>query len=239
MKFAAFLALLLSLHIALDGQVIDVKPFDKIMVSHRINLHLEKGDQESVRFEFVNIDPNDLRYEVSNRRLQIYLDGAKLNEPSERFDGYRKSIYSGGQVHAYVTYRDLEKLVVRGEEKITCISPIESEKFTLRLYGESDVDLAALHAGYFRAAMYGENELDIGDGQVETQRFSLYGENAIRAREVNCHDTRTTSFGENDLVINSDNLSVTAFGETEISYAGRMHINRKIILGESAIRSLD
>ncbi|MDH3652377.1 MAG: DUF2807 domain-containing protein, partial [Saprospiraceae bacterium] len=119
------------------GQSISLDAFDKIMVSHRINLHLMEGDHEDLRFEFENIDADKIRYDVSNKRLSIYLEGARLTEPRERIENYRKSIYSGGQVHAYVTYRSLRKLVVRGEETVVCETPIDIEKFTLRMYGEA------------------------------------------------------------------------------------------------------
>ncbi len=229
--------LILTCSLVAQSTIHELDPFDKIMVSHRINLHLIPGDQESVRFEFDKVDPSDLRYSVNNKRLAIYLEGAKITEPQVRHGHYKESIYRGAQVHAYVTYRQLKKLVVRGEEKVDCIGPISSDKFTLRLYGESDVHLASVNAGIFKAAMYGENDLRIDGGMTDLQRYNLYGENEIQVKDMPCHDTRTTSFGENELLINSENLSLTAFGETDIAYEGSMRIRRKIILGEGQIRS--
>lgn len=215
-----------------------LEPFDKIMVSHRINLHLEEGDQETIRFEVENLDPDDIRYEVRHKRLNIFLDGARNTEPQMAYKGYKRSIYSGGKVHAYVTYKSLKKLVVKGEETVSCKSPIDSDRFTLRLYGETDVELVSLNTGYLKVAMYGENELHINEGDIDTQRYTLYGENDIQVKDVACYNTRTTSFGENDLTINSKNLSLTSFGETEIAYAGTMQIGKKIVLGTSEIRSI-
>ena len=220
------------------AQSIPLESFDKIMVSPRINLHLVEGDQENIRFEVENIDPDDIRYEVRHKKLSVFLDGARNTEPQVSYKGYKRSIYAGGEVHAYVTYKSLRKLVVKGEENVTCDSPIDTDRFTMRLYGESEVDLISLNAGYFKVAMFGENDLHIGEGDIDTQRYALYGENDIKVKEVSCHDTRTTSFGENELTINSKNLSLTSFGETEIAYAGSMKIGKKIVLGTSDIRSI-
>ena len=222
----------------LCAQSIPLESFDKIMVSHRINLHLVEGQKESIRFEVENLDPEDIRYEVRHKRLNIFLDGARNTEPQVGHKGYRRSVYAGGQVHAYVTYKSLKKLIVKGEEKVSCQSPLQTDRFTIRAYGETELDLASLSTGYLKVALYGQNDLHIAQGDIDTQRYALYGENDIQVKEVSCYDTRTTSFGENDLTIKSKKLSLTSFGETEIAYAGSMKIGKKIVLGTSDIRSI-
>ncbi len=220
------------------AQTQELKPFDKISISPRIDLHLQKGAKESVHFEFENIDPSKINVEVRNKKLYLYLDGAKNREPVHRDGNHRYSVYRGGSVHAYVTYRQLSKLVVKGAESVRCDDPIQSDKFTLRLYGEIDAQLASLETSFLRAALYGENKLDIKEGNIDTQIFNLYGQNDVSVSRVINEETRTTSFGENDLELNSNHLSITAFGETDIGYLGNPAIKKRIMLGESAIKPL-
>ncbi len=234
--------LVLTLSISFVGaQTHTLEHFDRISVSPRIALKLTKGSEETVRFEFDQIDPDKINFKVSNKKLTIYLDDARTYERSRRgrHGRWRESIYKGGRVTAYVTYRTLKKLVMKGEEDVSIPDPIDQASFVLRLYGESDVDIASLQTQDFKAALYGENELTIREGGAASQVYALYGENRIRTENFHCDRTRTTSFGESNLLISSDAISVTAFGETQISYVGSADVNRRLILGETRIRQAD
>ncbi len=215
--------------------------FNKIIVSPKINLVLQKGEQESIRIRYSNVSPDKINIEVSNNRLRIYLDDARIVEKhrkthSENYSS-NMSIYHDAVITAYVTYRELKVLDVRGEEEVTCDGLIDSEKFKLKAYGEAEITLASLHTKNFKAVLYGENKLKIKEGQAGHQRYRLYGENKIDTRAFESETISTTIYGEGRLSVNaSDEIRINAFGEPQVNVSGNSHISRGIIIGKADIR---
>jgi len=217
-----------------------LNPFDKIVVSPLVSMVLTKGVRESVRLDYENIQPDKVNCVVKGKTLSIYLDDAKYNVKQRKWKEngrtHRQPIYRGVKVTAYVTYRELKGLQVRGEEDVTCTGPLTSKKFNLRIYGESRVTLAALQTDYLKAALFGENSLIIQSGKVNTQRFRLFGENTIDTGQLKCKNISTSIFGESKLnIFASNQLKVTTLGQSEILYAGNARLNRRLVLGEANI----
>lgn len=215
--------------------------FNKIIVSPKINLVLQKGEQESIRIRYSNVSPDKINIEVSNNRLRIYLDDARIVEKhrkthSENYSS-NMSIYHDAVITVFVTYRELKVLDVRGEEEVTCDGLIDSEKFKLKAYGEADITLSSLHTRKFKAVLYGENKLKIRNGETVHQRYRLYGENKIDTHSLSSETISTTIYGEGRLSVNaSDEVRINAFGEPRVSVSGNSHISRGIIIGRADIR---
>lgn len=215
--------------------------FRKVVVSPRVNLILEKGDEEGIRLVYNNIAPEKINIDVNRKTLRIYLDDAKVTEPLIRgLRHNRHSIYQDVSITAYVTYRDIEHLEIRGNQELTCNSPIEAERFTLKAYGENEIRLASIRADYLRTSLYGENELHIRGGKAEFQKYKLFGENRIDARALKSYSAIANSFGESRLKLaTQDNLKVNAFGESEIEYFGDASVSKGLIFGETQIHKLN
>ena len=127
------------------------------------------------------------------------------------------SIYRDAVITAYVTYRELKVLDVRGEEEVSCDSSIDTEKF--------------------KAVLYGENKLKIKEGQTGHQRYRLYGANKIDTRSLSSETISTTIYGEGRLSVNATNeVRINAFGEPEVNVSGTSHISRGIVIGRTDIR---
>jgi hypothetical protein len=219
----------------------DLDSFDKIIVSPKINLVLQKGEQESIRIKYANVSLDKINIEVKNHRLRIYLDDARIVDKHKKThdENYSSnvSIYRDAVVTAYVTYRELKVLDVRGEEEVTCNGTINTEKFKLKVYGEADVTLSSLHANKFKAVLYGENKLKIREGQASHQRYRLYGENKIDAHTLTSETISSTIYGEGRLSVNaSDEVRINAFGEPKVNVTGNSHISKGIIIGRADIR---
>jgi hypothetical protein len=217
-----------------------LQPFHKIVVSPKINVVLTQGPQESVRLEYQNLPPDQINCVVKGKTLRLYLDDAKKKEPQDKWmkhgKAYKRARYKDAKVTAYVTYRELNALQVRGEEKLKCDSPLISKKFKLKMYGESEVSLTALETDYFKAVLYGENHLRVHSGKAQTQRYRLFGENQVDAERLKCRNLYTSSFGESKLnVYASRRLNVMTFGESIITYRGKARFRKSLVLGESSI----
>jgi hypothetical protein len=241
-KFSLLLVFCLCLTLGLQAQEEikkDLKPFNSIIASPRINLILRKGDHESIRLVYHDVSQGKINIEVHHKTLQIYLDNArKVEKMASYTDHYRsrKSMYAGVSITAYVTYKNLESLEIRGNQELTCQDALESDEFRLKAYGENEITLASLKTDYFKASLYGQNVLKIRKGRVVEQKYKLYGENRIDTRDMRSAFASASIFGEGNIRINtSEEVRVDAFGEPSIYVNGGAHVNRRLIFGRTEI----
>lgn len=231
------LAMVLLTH-AQEEVIRKVPSFDKISVSPKINLVLEKGDKESVRVAYSNISPGKINVEVVGSKLRIYLDQARLVDKRDRSsDNHsRVSRYHDVTVTAYVTFRHLKELEMRGEETLTCESNIDVDKFKLKVYGEAEVNLASLNTHKFKASLYGVNNVKIQSGESSHQVYRLFGENKIDTRGFESITASARIYGEGRLRMKAtEEVRINSFGEPDIDIIGNPHISRGIIIGRTHI----
>jgi hypothetical protein len=240
LKFILILAAVCATVIFSNAQPLEkeVKHFTRIITSPKINVILRKGDTEKVVVEYNEIAKGKINVEVTGKTLHIYLDGARKIEKQVNYHGHRgyQSVYDGAHVTAYITYKNLEELEIRGEQEVTCNDPIESEEFILRAYGVNHITLASLRAAYFKVAMYGENKLLIKDGKVTEQRYKLYGENDINTLDMKSAYITTSIFGEGDLRVHSaKEVNISAFGEPTVTVNGAARVRKKMVFGHARV----
>lgn len=243
-RFAATLLAMATAAFAFSQEITRPLPrFHKVVVSPRINLVLEKGDTEEITLVYDQISPDKINVDVDRGTLRIYLDDAKVVERWVRSDEHpnaKRSIYQDVTVTAYVTYRDIEHLEVRGNQDISCSTPIEAERFTLKAYGENNIELASIRTDYLRTSLYGENDLHIGGGKAEFQKYKLVGDNKIDTKSLKSYSAIANSYGESRLTLaTQDNLKVNAFGESEIEFYGDANVNKGLIFGETHINRMN
>jgi hypothetical protein len=219
----------------------ELKPFTRIIASPRIHVILEKGDQENIRLVYQDVSESRINILVKGRTLHLFLDGArKVEKTVKDYDSEhgssRHGIYEGASVTAFVTYKQLDMLEIRGNQELTCRGEIIAPEFLLRAYGENEITLASLETAYFKTALYGKNKLKINNGKVSKQKYNLYGENKIDTQGMHCEYTSTRIFGEGKVRINSsEELRVNAFGEPKIYVDGGGYVNRRIVVGRTRI----
>lgn len=221
----------------------DVAHFDKIIISPHIAVNLIEGNEESVRIDEAGVTDDKINVEVEGSTLRIYLEGAKTVTKNEKVKGndYKmtKSIYDGTQVRATVTYKILNTLSVRGEERIQCESLLDQKDFTLRIYGESQVYLSNVDLEKLKVAIYGESYLEVENGAVGYQKYTAYGESKVNTLAVNNSSAKITAYGESDFRVKvTDRLKVTCYGETHITYEGSPDVDRGIVIGEATIKKI-
>ncbi len=226
---------------AASGQEIqkDLKHFNSVIASPRVNVVLEKGNREAIRVVYDGVSEDKINIGVTGRTLHIYLDKARKVEkmkPETQRHGRRESMYAGATVTAYITYKEIQALEIRGEQELTCKDEIESEEFVLRAYGENEITLASLRTGFFKAKLYGQNRLYVENGRTLEQKYMLYGENKIDTKGMRSDYIITSIFGEGSLKITSlEEVRIDAFGEPQIYVDGGAHINRRLVIGKASI----
>ena len=250
MKKTKIRTLLLTLMILVVSTVIaqkktfDVSSFDEVIISPHIEAIFEKADQQSVVIEDIDVSMDKLNVEVKGNTLHIYLDDAKVYTKSEKvkYDDYKgkHAIYNGTLVSVKIYYTDLEELSLRGEETHRVVSPIETDKLQLKIYGEGEVYLNEIEVQEFFATMYGESYVEVKNGNAKRQRIISYGEGEINTFGVQNATAKVTAYGEGRVRLKvSDELKVTAYGEATVHYKGSPMVNRGLVLGEATIHQIN
>ena len=219
-------------------ETIALDSFDKVVTGQHIALILEKGDRESITLEYNGIEKEKVNVKVKRGKLMVFLDKAKyITKREKEWEGNwdtNRAIYEGKLVTARVTYRNLRLISAKGEQTVSSLNPIASEKLTVKLYGGVNMDLAVEQAEKLRVKLYGNNEVRIGGGKVATQKLLSYGENKIDAGTLKSTTIKAVSYGENDFKVNaSKRVKVSALGESKFSVGGNANLNKWVVIGEN------
>lgn len=206
----------------------ELRNFSKITVGDRINLHLTQGDQPYIKLLSDEINFARVNAVVKNGHLHIYLDDAKM------FD--KHNYYGNRSVEAYVTFTELEKLVIKGDGYTTCEDDIVTNKFILKTYGDNDVRLAGLYASKMVTKAYGDNEILIEKGTIAEQKFKLYGDNQINTLQIASREGKVSIFGESDVRLSAEHqLNYNIFGDADIRFSGSPRVRQGIVMGEKSV----
>jgi len=244
MKPGLTVVLMLVFSVAFAQKATKVSRFDKVIVSPHIEVTFVEGDEESVTIEKSSEPFEKLNIEVNNRTLRIYLEGAKeITGTDKKLNygaGQTKPLYSGTVVTAVVTYKKLNELSLRGEETHLLKSKLDTDRFTLKIYGESKVYIDEVNLGNLVTKMYGESLLEIKSGSIGDQKYTVYGESKINAFGIVGNTSKITAYGESEFQMNvSDEIKITAFGESSIAYKGNPKINKWLHFGDMQISKVD
>jgi len=224
-------------------KVVDTEPFEKVIISPHIEVIFKEGDKESVSIESITVPIEKLNIVVKNNTLNVYLDGAKTttDKKKENINGNKRKtpIYKSTVVRAIITYKKINSLDLRGEEKFVFESNLISDKLRLKIYGESQVYLNEVDIKNLQVSIYGESYLEIIKGEIEKQKFTAYGESKVNTAGIVNTETRLTAYGDGTFQFNvSERLKITSYGEATISYSGSPNLNKGIVIGETKITKI-
>jgi len=242
---AILAAALVSLGLAGYAQTspIDLDPFHKVIISPYIQATFVQGDKESVTITSSIADSSKLHVEVKHGTLRLYLDGAKdipHNEHGEYKGEGSHHLYPDHAVIAKITYKKLDALSLRGQETYLCESPLSTNKFHLRIYGESRVIFTEVHFKNLYTKIYGESSLDVKSGVVNKQYYTCYGEGKVNTTAISGRESKLTAYGEAEFRLNvSDRIKITSIGQAKLRYMGNPDIVKGIHIGGVDMQKLD
>lgn len=187
------------------------------------------------------MQPDKINIVSKGKTLHLYLDDAKMTT-SKRNGSWKKgqvsweNLYRGAKLTAYVTYRKLRHVQIRGEQQLTCRDTLRGDKFTLELMGENRAEIAGLRTDALKVVLYGENKVEINGGHAYDQRYKAFGENRVVAGNLTGETIRTSLFGESSLHLNaSETLTMTAFGESNVYNTGQGRLYKRLTIGENTL----
>lgn len=221
-----------------------VAAFNKVIISPHIETTFVQGDEESVTILENTESKDKVNIEVKNGTLRVYLDDAKMTTKHKKIkkNGVKMKvpIYKGKVLTIQVTYKHIDNLSLRGEERTLCESLINVDAFSLKIYGESQVVFNEIAINEFDVDVYGESQLTIKKGNTKNQNITAYGEGEINLVEVNNKTSKLKAYGEAEFKVNaSEQIKFTAYGEAELYYKGTATISQGLSFGDSKINQID
>lgn len=243
-KNSTIIALVFMGQIVLAQTKKTVESFDKVIISPHIETTFVQGDEESVTI-IDSTEPEDkINIEVNGNTLRVYLDDAKESTKSEKIEknGTKMTvpIYKGKVLTILVTYKNIDHLSLRGEQKTVCESLINVEEFKLKIYGESVVIFNTVNIKEFDADIYGESQLTINKGRIDHQKITAYGEGEINLAAIDNKTSKLKAYGEAKFTVNaSERIKFTAYGEAELYYKGTAQVDQGLSIGDSKINRIN
>ncbi len=219
-----------------------LQDFNQIVAGQHIHLVLTPGDENTLTTDFQDIEEDELVIDQRGKTVRIYLRRAKFLEKSYkiRANGYhsRKGVYGEGKVVVNLMYKDLRKLVIKGEQDVHIDGPIFAKRFRLKMYGEPTITIDEMYAEKLVATAYGECKLDIRGGHSEVLRYRLFGESDLNTEAMKTGLTRVTSFGDSRITLDTDEIGLTVFGEIDIAHVGSLR-HHGLVIGEKQYQRID
>jgi len=244
LKYSLVLLLVCMSLVTLAQTKKPVESFNKVIISPHIETTFIQGDEESVTI-LESSEPEDkINIEVKGGTLRVYLDDAKETTKNESItkDGMKMKvpIYKGKVLTILVTYKDINALSLRGEQRTLCKSLIDEKKFILNIYGESQVTFNHVNFDTFNVDIYGESELIIKKGTTVKQNITAYGAGIINLVGVDNKSSKLKAYGEAVFKIQaSKSIKFTAYGEATLRYKGDAEVNKGLSFGDYEIRRID
>ena len=242
--FIALFTVLVAISSYAQTKTVSVDHFNEVIISPHIEVILTAGDRESITIKNSHIDEDKINIEVNGHKLHVYLEGAKLIPKKEKVNdnGWKskKSIYDGKMVTVIISYKELKALSYRGDQRCKFESPLNTDHFRLKVYGEATIDFDEVNLSHFHATIYGDNKLNFQGGTIAHQKFTSYGESEINIAGVRNETSKITAYGASEFRLNvSESLKVSAMGESVVRYKGNPIIDKGIVIGEVTIRRDD
>ena len=188
-----------------------VAGFTGLSVSSGIDVYLTQGNSEKLTFDVKGIEEDEVKSEVRNGSLKLYIDRKGGN-----------GNYSSGRdrsVKAYVTFKQLTDLQAGGGSEVIGQSSLSFNDLNLDASGGSTVTLS-LKADQLNASASGGADVKL-TGSARSLNASGSSGSDLDARKLTTNTgTVSASSGSTVHVNASQSLTMKASGGSDVYYSG-------------------
>lgn len=190
-----------------------VSRFTGLDVSSGIDVYLTQGNAEKLTFEVKGVDEDEVKSEMKNGVLRLYIDRRGMGWNWGR----------GTSVKAYVTFRQLSNLRASGGADVFGQGTLSFRDLNLEASGGSDVKLD-LKADELNVAASGGADAVLA-GSVQTLNAEGSGGSDLDARRLVASVCNAVSSGGSDVYVHATRqLSMKASGGSDIYYSGAANV---------------
>ncbi len=191
-----------------------VTSFNKIDVSGDWEVILTQGESESVKLE---ADKNLLGL------IETKVEGGDLVIGAKR----NKSLSSEKGLKVYLTFKNLNKIELSGDVKLSATTKLTFDKLQLEGSGSAELNLD-LNANQLDADMNGSSKTML-KGRISEVLFTISGEGSLSALELNINKCTVDISGDgNASVCVKDELNTTISGSGSVQYKGSPLVKKNI-----------
>lgn len=195
-----------------DTRTYQVQPFTKIYLEGAYKVILEQGSQSGLR---IKTDEDNFRY------IDVQSDAQSLNLK------VTKKHFDFGELILYITFKDLEKLVIEGGISLETKGYVDLKDFYLHVEGGASIEMN-MKADHFKLIGQGGVKFEL-DGIVNELDASIAGAGYLNALDLKTKKTnfKIEGFGAGS-VYATDVLNATISGVGKIRYKGDPQVYKKI-----------
>jgi hypothetical protein len=206
-----------------------VSNFTGLNVSSGIDVYLTQGGSEKLTLEVKGIDEDEVKSEVKNGVLRLYIDRKGMMNWNFGRNNY---------VKAYLTFKQLSNLQASGGADVFGQGTLSFKDLHLEASGGSDVKLD-LKADELNVSASGGADATL-QGSARTLNASGSGGADLDARKLTVETCNANSSGGSDVYVNATKeLSMKASGGADIYYYGSAKVLAKSESGGADIKRKD
>ncbi|MFY9150987.1 MAG: head GIN domain-containing protein [Prolixibacteraceae bacterium] len=195
-----------------DTRTYNVQPFNKIYLEGAFKVILEQGNESGLR---IKTDEDNFKY------IDVQSDSKSLSLK------IRKKHFDLDELILYITFKDLDELVMEGGVSLDTKGYIELNDFYLHIEGGANIEMN-LKANKFRVVGEGGVKFEF-DGVVNELNVSISGAgymDAIDLKSKRC-DIKIEGVGTGS-VYATETLNATINGVGKIRYKGDPQVYKRI-----------
>lgn len=195
-----------------DTRTYQVQPFTKIYLEGAYKVVLEQGSQCGLR---IKTDEDNFRY------IDVKSDAQSLNLK------VTKKHFDFDELILYITFKDLEKLVIEGGITLETKGYVDFKDFDLLVEGGANIELN-MKADHFKVTGQGGVKFEL-DGVANEMDASIAGAGYFNALDLKTKktDIKIEGVGAGS-VYATDILNATISGVGKIRYKGDPQVYKKI-----------
>ncbi|WP_080238967.1 head GIN domain-containing protein [Spirosoma rigui] len=201
-----------------------ISSFSGLSVSSGIDVYLSQGNSEKLTFDVKGVNEEDVRSEVRNGVLKLYIERKRMGM------NWGRNTY----VKAYLTFRQLTDLQASGGSDVFGQGTLSFKDLNISGSGGSDVKLA-VKADEINVSAAGGSDVVL-EGTARSLNADGSGGSDLDARKLTVDVCNANSSGGSDVYVYATReLSLKASGGSDIYYYGSAKVLSKSESGGSDI----
>ena len=198
-----------------------VADFTSITVASSMDVQLTKGAATSVRIEAPRDALPVIETRVEGGRLVIDARGC-INTSSRQ------------PMRAFITYRDLGEIELRGSGDVTVTTQIARERLNLSIHGSGDLRVPVA-VRQLELEVFGSGDVHLS-GQTGSGEIELAGSGDIEATKLRAGSMRVRLNGSGDVEVTvSNELDAVVNGSGDVTYRGNPKKVRRSVNGSGSV----
>lgn len=188
-----------------------VPAFSAITASGGWDLIIQQGSRQEVNIEINEDRLSEARVEVRNGNLHIYSESKnRIFQINNRRNNVKR---------AYITVTDLNQLTTSGGVDVTFKTHINTNDFTLKMSGGSDVERLNLSCNRFSANFSGGCDAEISFARVGEVKAEISGGSDVNLYNISANNCNISASGGCDMNLSgrTNNLTLNASGSSDIN----------------------